>query len=1043
MRTKLSLLVLMLMLVISLSFAACGGGAEIKVTIAETSNGTVTASNLTPNAGDDVTITAIPDTGYIVGGFKVNNANIAYTANEDNTATYVILDIQESAVVEVAFISEDATKPEPTAADIGFTIPTDHVYTGEPLGFSITDAKFGAITVKYDGETAAPVNAGTYVVTVDVAGGTHFAAATGIFLGNYTIAQATGAEVAAVPEADAVSAKSIEVKPIDTLSNGQSVEYALGTSNIAPDTPWQDSQLFTGLSGNTEYYLFVRAKESSNYLAGTPKVSAGITTLEAPELSGPSFAMKTVGYDAFSTEAFEIVGYGTIAVTQGTENYDGKIVWNDATKKIDVAAGLEVGEYNITLTASNGTAIDDSVFTFTFGVTELANGQLSSFDNEAYQYLASSPNPSWISGSTKLYFPAVSQMVDDSAHTADKTSVLKVTKDHKSNNNGFVKLEFANQGVARDIVSSVTLTLRIDNNMQSSGINIQIRLGEINNEQFQVAPGSYQTITISSSAVLDDMAVDGYMHSMGIHFSSQSADVNGSIYIADISFITKNTFMDENLSANTLAKFDSEGYLLNVRQSNWLNFRVATPTLVDDANAVGGKALKVAATGTRGHVLLDFARDDIRLENVQSVTVRLRFENLIAANNFDVRPASGNNNFTYTLSGTGYQTVYVQDTTALNLMADSNGVMRTIGLDFNGVSGAAIYIDTITFTSWTGTTGNLLSYDSNGDLTENAGRSPGSWQPGFTVGTPTMVEDEKAINAKVLRIPTGETSNRGFARIEFAEQNVLRKDVAAVQIRVRTEGVQLNNNTFVIRPGDNPQTIFRPFEEDRYFIVTVTNTESLNAMMNAEGYMSFVDIDFNCSGTDNGQGAIYIDYIRFISRDGYTDDSLDSGCLADFDNDEYLKNVSGLGLWNGNRFPTVNEIVDDVNATDGKALKATAMYARGFVQIYFANQNILRSDVASVQIRLRVDGLQNLATNNFIVRSGELNTQSFGTDHGLTNGGEYVTITVDNEDALNAMAAGDYMSSIGLDFNGTGSGLATIYVDSISFVLVDSTVVES
>lgn len=296
MKTKQSLLVLMLIMVFSLALAACAGGAAIKITIAETANGTVTASSLTPKAGDDVTITATPDTGYIVGGFKVNNANIAYTATEDNTATYVISDIREDADVEVAFISEDATKPEPTAADIGFTIPTDHVYTGEALGFSITDAKFGAFTVKYDGGTAAPVDAGTYAVTVDVAGGTHFAAATGIFLGNYTIAKAAGAEVAAVPEADAVLAKSIEVKPIAVLGNGQAVEYALGTSDAAPDTSWQDAQFFTGLSGNTEYFLFARAKENSNYLTGTPKVSAGITTLAAPGLNGSSFAMKTVGY---------------------------------------------------------------------------------------------------------------------------------------------------------------------------------------------------------------------------------------------------------------------------------------------------------------------------------------------------------------------------------------------------------------------------------------------------------------------------------------------------------------------------------------------------------------------------------------------------------------------------------------------------------------------------------------------------------------------------------------------------------------------------
>jgi hypothetical protein len=46
---------------------------------------------------------------------------------------------------------------------------------------------FGAFTVKYDGKTDEPKNAGTYAVTVDIAEGENNIAAAGISLGNYTI----------------------------------------------------------------------------------------------------------------------------------------------------------------------------------------------------------------------------------------------------------------------------------------------------------------------------------------------------------------------------------------------------------------------------------------------------------------------------------------------------------------------------------------------------------------------------------------------------------------------------------------------------------------------------------------------------------------------------------------------------------------------------------------------------------------------------------------------------------------------------------------
>ncbi|MCL2695408.1 MAG: dockerin type I repeat-containing protein, partial [Clostridiales bacterium] len=50
--------------------------------------------------------------------------------------------------------------------------------------------------------------------------------------------------------------------------NGQTVEYAISETNEAPANGWQDSGVFTGLTADTQYYLFARAKENATHYAG-------------------------------------------------------------------------------------------------------------------------------------------------------------------------------------------------------------------------------------------------------------------------------------------------------------------------------------------------------------------------------------------------------------------------------------------------------------------------------------------------------------------------------------------------------------------------------------------------------------------------------------------------------------------------------------------------------------------------------------------------------------------------------------------------------
>ncbi|MCL2718726.1 MAG: alpha-amylase family glycosyl hydrolase, partial [Lachnospiraceae bacterium] len=89
-----------------------------------------------------------------------------------------------------------SSKTAPVSADLTYSIPAGHIYSGSAQGIGNVTAKagitgMGTITVKYNNSTDIPVNAGSYQVTVDIAEGSEFSAITGLPLGNYTIDEKT------------------------------------------------------------------------------------------------------------------------------------------------------------------------------------------------------------------------------------------------------------------------------------------------------------------------------------------------------------------------------------------------------------------------------------------------------------------------------------------------------------------------------------------------------------------------------------------------------------------------------------------------------------------------------------------------------------------------------------------------------------------------------------------------------------------------------------------------------------------------------------
>ncbi|MCL2153759.1 MAG: S-layer homology domain-containing protein, partial [Oscillospiraceae bacterium] len=85
----------------------------------------------------------------------------------------------------------------------------------------------------------------------------------------------------------------------------------------------------------------------------------------APMITGPTTMTLTEGYAASSTTAYTVTG--TEPVTVNLSSAYNEITWNDTDKTIEIAAGLAVGDYTVTLTASN-VVPPDATLTFTLTV---------------------------------------------------------------------------------------------------------------------------------------------------------------------------------------------------------------------------------------------------------------------------------------------------------------------------------------------------------------------------------------------------------------------------------------------------------------------------------------------------------------------------------------------------------------------------------------------------------------------------------------------------------------------------------------------------
>ncbi|MCL2681908.1 MAG: M6 family metalloprotease domain-containing protein [Bacteroidales bacterium] len=254
-------------------------------------------------------------------------------------------------------------------------------------------------------DLAAGIYTATVVVAFEITGG-HDTAMPKSFDVSFTVNKANGAAVTA-PTLVSQTQNSVTVNAVTIPTNGQSVEYAIYTTNSAKsDLTWQAGTTFNDLLPSTTYYVYARSADHANYNAGVHSVSAPIVTLATPthgimlSQSGVyTFIPAPYGYDAQTPLLVTITNIGnqptgelTIALDGGFDLSETSIITiaADSTDTFTVApkTGLAVGHYESVVTVSGDYGISVS-----FNVSFTVRDVVAIFDFENDAMLKVYPNP--------------------------------------------------------------------------------------------------------------------------------------------------------------------------------------------------------------------------------------------------------------------------------------------------------------------------------------------------------------------------------------------------------------------------------------------------------------------------------------------------------------------------------------------------------------------------------------------------------------------------------------------------------------------------
>lgn len=369
----------------------------------------------------NITAVKLPDGTVLVAGDydTKNNSNKATDANDSIILTIEGKGNYTGMATKVWKITR--IDPKPADFDVIPGLPTVQTYDGNAVTVTITAGSgikgMGAITVKYNGSTEAPSNAGSYVVTVDVSDGGNYNARTGMVIGTLTIDKADAPKLADIKENHRFLLTGEKTVDIKNLVAG-ALSYTPGTASgdtgiienffVDANGVVKYTLTGTGVAGNT--VTLPVTISSTNYEDTTvnivitltekddqaPLTITGNTTL----VYGQKLTLGTTGGSGTGAVTYRIAEAG--GTGEATIDADGILIpvrvgtvtiiaakagdadYNEVTSKpfvITIAKALPTGEPKYTVITTAGRTLADAGLTLTGSNLNPADGTLEWIDD--------------------------------------------------------------------------------------------------------------------------------------------------------------------------------------------------------------------------------------------------------------------------------------------------------------------------------------------------------------------------------------------------------------------------------------------------------------------------------------------------------------------------------------------------------------------------------------------------------------------------------------------------------------------------------------
>lgn len=369
----------------------------------------------------NITAVKLPDGTVLVAGDydTKNNSNKATDANDSIILTIEGKGNYTGMATKVWKITR--IDPKPADFDVIPGLPTVQTYDGNAVTVTITAESgikgMGAITVKYNGSTEAPSNAGSYVVTVDVSDGGNYNARTGMVIGTLTIDKADAPKLADIKENHRFLLTGEKTVDIKNLVAG-ALSYTPGTASgdtgiienffVDANGVVKYTLTGTGVAGNT--VTLPVTISSTNYEDTTvnivitltekddqaPLTITGNTTL----VYGQKLTLGTTGGSGTGAVTYRIAEAG--GTGEATIDADGILIpvrvgtvtiiaakagdadYNEVTSKpfvITITKALPTGEPKYTVITTAGRTLADAGLTLTGSNLNPADGTLEWIDD--------------------------------------------------------------------------------------------------------------------------------------------------------------------------------------------------------------------------------------------------------------------------------------------------------------------------------------------------------------------------------------------------------------------------------------------------------------------------------------------------------------------------------------------------------------------------------------------------------------------------------------------------------------------------------------